>query len=381
MIRPLTAPQLAFDVGIAGLAVVLRLVFGFTDLGMGLAILLLGAAFAMRRLSPEIALGLAWLGAIVQMAGANPPDPADLAILAVLYSTARYGEGWVRWLGLASAGVGAIVASVYLALQGVSLSTASLSDALAEAPRVLVAGGFLFIASVTTLGLSWTIGQLARTWDDAERQRRAKAEAEQEVIIEQERNRIARDMHDVVAHSLAVVVAQADGARYAKDAGAKDAALATISGTAREALADVRLLLAQLRHQQEAGPQPVLDDLDRLVDQLRASGLTVEVHGEGEPVALATGRQLAVYRIAQEALTNALRHGDTRRPVRLRMRWHADALELSVTSALGDGEPGSGGHGVPGMRERAVLVGGTLDAGPEDGAWVVRARIPVREAA
>jgi len=201
--------------------------------------------------------------------------------------------------------------------------------------------------------------------------------AEQDVIVEQERNRIARDMHDVVAHSLAVVIAQADGARYAADAASKDAALTTISSTAREALADVRLLLGQLRHREDAGPQPVLADLGRLIDQLRASGLIVTLEQSGVPAALPAAQQLAVYRIVQEALTNALRHGNTTEEVRAVIAWTADAVTLTITNALGAAAPQAEGHGLPGMRERAILVGGTLEARPDGACYVVRSSIPV----
>ncbi|WP_316313707.1 sensor histidine kinase, partial [Clavibacter michiganensis] len=138
------------------------------------------------------------------------------------------------------------------------------------------------------------------------------ARALQDVVVEQERNRIARDMHDVVAHSLAVVIAQADGARYARlvDPEAADEALRTISTTARQALGDVRILLAQLRHSEDDAPQPELKELSDLIDQMRSTGLTIEFVETGQPGEFGTGQQLAVYRIVQEALTNVLRHGD-----------------------------------------------------------------------
>jgi signal transduction histidine kinase len=186
-------------------------------------------------------------------------------------------------------------------------------------------------------------------------------------------------MHDVVAHSLAVVIAQADGARYAADGESKDAALATISSTARDALGDVRLLLGQLRHSEEAGPQPVLADLERLVEQLRASGLTIDIEQHGEPLVLPAGQQLALYRVVQEALTNALRHGDPGQPVTVVLDWTADAAHATITSALAAPlrTAPAAGHGIAGMRERAMLVGGTFSAAPEGSHFVVRAFIPL----
>jgi signal transduction histidine kinase len=209
----------------------------------------------------------------------------------------------------------------------------------------------------------------------------AKERAEQDVIVEQERNRIARDMHDVVAHSLAVVIAQSDGARYARahDPAAVDEALLAISSTARDALADVRLLLGQLRHSQADGPQPRIADLGRLIDQLRASGLTVDFQQEGEPRALSTAHELSVYRIVQEAVTNALRHGSHDRAVTVRLEWTPSTLDLTITN--GTAVPTTTaelhiGHGLAGMTERASLVGGSLRAGQSGDSFVVSASLP-----
>lgn len=378
MIRQLTAPQLAFDIVLAVLCVVLRLTIGLESPVMLIVIVLMAAALALRRFSPALALGVAWLGALIQMAALLPPDASNIAILAVLYATARYGEPAVKWAGLISAGAGAVISTGYLYFQAYPFEWAKVEG---QGFRLVTIGTIGFVASLAVLGLSWTAGLLARTRRAARDTRLSQAAAEREVVIEQERNRIARDMHDIVAHSLAVVVAQADGARYATDSASKDEALATIAGTAREALADVRLLLGQLRHRQDAGPQPAIADLDRLVEQLRASGLTIAFRTEGAVPVLPAGQQLALYRIAQEALTNALRHGDTGAEVVLALRWTPDAAELEITSALPHepGEPHQG-HGLAGMRERAILVGGTFDAGPRGDSWVVRARIPIAAA-
>jgi signal transduction histidine kinase len=243
---------------------------------MWIVVGLMAGALAIRRMSPALALVVAWVGAIVQMLAHFPPDPANLAILAVLFATARYGTRRVRWIGLVSAISGAVIGSAYTVLYGGVFGTTDQS-------LVLRSFSITVFAATAVLGLSWTLGFLWRTWDNARQSRRSQLAAEQSMIVEQERNRIARDMHDVVAHSLAVVIAQADGARYAGDKPTTDAALSTIASTAREALADVRLLLGQLRHSQEQGPQPVLADLERLVEQLRQSGLIVAVEQRGTP--------------------------------------------------------------------------------------------------
>lgn len=330
------------------------------------------AALAVRRLSPGIALGLAWGGAIVQMAFGRPPGPVDVAIFAVLYATGAYGSTRVFWSGFASSFVGAVVITVYLVL-GPTVGSGNVSwTSIPIALAVLVAAAFALL-------LSWTVGALVRTSLRARENRAAQERAEAEAVAEQERVRIARDMHDVVAHSLAVVIAQADGARYAaaSDPGAATAALGTISTTARSALADVRLLLTQLRHSQGDGPQPTLADLEELYAQVRAAGAELRVDVDpappGEPPAAA---QLAVYRILQEALTNALRHGDGG-PVDVRLAWHPSRVDLEVRNGATGSLPGPPGHGLIGMRERAQLAGGRLDAAAEGDRFVVSASLPV----
>ncbi|MFC0197114.1 sensor histidine kinase, partial [Microbacterium arthrosphaerae] len=218
-----------------------------------------GAALAVRRLAPALALTLAWAGALLQVGLGRPPSLSDVAIFGVLYATAAYGTARVYWAGLASALVGALVITVYL-MAGPMFAGGGLS--WQNLPLALV----MLVAAAFALGLSWTIGALVRTAVRARETREAQRRAEADAIAEQERVRIARDMHDVVAHSLAVVIAQADGARYAAaaDPAAATEALTTISSTARAALADVRLLLGQLRHRQGDGPQPTLADLEEL---------------------------------------------------------------------------------------------------------------------
>jgi len=414
--------QLVVDVVVAGAFALVTLwselggvMYGPVNiLGSVLVCVLFAVALAVRRLSPGLALGIAWGAAIVQMGFGRPPIVADVAVFAVLYAAAAYGSRVTFWVGFASSIVGAIVITVYLFLvpefAGGRLNLSTLPLAIA----VLVAAGFALL-------LSWTVGALVRTAIRARENRRAQERAEADAVVEQERVRIARDMHDVVAHSLAVVIAQADGARYALAAGsageggrgaASDPAVATdalgtISTTARAALADVRLLLTQLRHSEGVGPQPGLADLEALYAQVRAAGVdlrvTVDPASASEPPAAV---QLAVYRILQEALTNALRHGDGA-PVAVRLAWHADRVELVVANSLvprgagrlssparvessqtavseGAGAPsvtteqtGRPGHGLIGMRERAQLAGGRLDAGAESGEFLVTATIPI----
>jgi signal transduction histidine kinase len=341
-------------------------------------------ALGFRRFSPALALTFAWVAAFIQLFWFHlGPGIADFAILGVMYAVAMYGVSSVRWSGFASIFAGGIIGSAYLMGMGgwtlVSLGTPS-SD-IAGIFALIIRFVFYFGLIVVLLGLPWTAGNLVRTRVVARRSLSAQAEAEQGVIVEQERNRIARDMHDVVAHSLAVVIAQADGARYAKESNpaALDDALTAISSTARDALSDVRLLLGQLRHAQTEGPQPALADLDRLLDQLRASGLTIRFTEVGEPLALGMAQQLAVYRIVQEALTNALRHGDVSRETTVDFEWETTELEVTITNHM-DASPRTAelrvGHGLAGMRERATLVGGQFSTDPSEHTFSVRAVIP-----
>lgn len=339
---------------------------------------LFAVALAVRRLSPGLSLAIAWATALLQMGLSRPPAAADLAIFGVLYVTAAYGSRRVFWLGFASAFTGAVLIAGYLLLVPGATGGGLSGDSLSFVVVVLIAALFALL-------LAWTAGALMRTALRAKENRRAQERAEEEAAAEQERVRIARDMHDVVAHSLAVVIAQADGGRYAaaSDPTAATAALATISATARGALADVRLLLTQLRHSESAGPQPTLADLEGLYAQMRGAGMALSVEVDpiepGEPPATV---QLAVYRILQEALTNAMRHGDGG-TVRVRLSWWPDRVELAVRNGIQGRADASatGGHGLIGLRERAQLAGGHLEAARQGDEFVVSATMPIGGAA
>lgn len=388
--RPLSRRTLLIDLGIAGCFLLLSLgIFSYDGAVSLFVVVGLSAAVAVRRLAPALALAAFWASALTQLFAGVPVQTGVVAILVVLYATAAYGDRGVRWAGLVSAGVGALLAVGYsnVVLRGVT----TVSEAVALGSWDLVV---TFIACFAVLGLFWTLGLLARTWQTARASRlsqhRAALEqkvAQRSVVLEQERTRIARDMHDVVAHSLAVVIAQADGARYARaeNPEAADAALTTISTTAREALGDVRILLTRLRQDDSSGPQPVLADLDRMVEQMRSTGLDIEWTTTGSATTLGTGAQLAVYRIVQEALTNALRHGDTDQAVRLTLAWTNGWIGVTIDNAIRPtgvaDQPGEIGHGLPGMRERALLAGGSLTAAALDGRFLVAARLPASTAA
>nr|PZM97199.1 MAG: hypothetical protein DIU73_06100 [Actinomycetota bacterium] len=209
--------------------------------------------------------------------------------------------------------------------------------------------------------------------------------AERGLAAAQERARIAREMHDVVAHTLSVVVAQADGGRFAaaKDPDAAARALGTIAEVSRSALAEMRSLLGVLRDSDgdvALGPQPSIDDIPALVAQAREAGLEVSLVTTGTPHPLPIGAGLAIHRIVQEALTNVRRHAGPKARAFVQLAWEADALVATVSddgrgaAASGDGT----GQGLLGMHERVAMFGGTLTAGPKaGGGYVVRARLPL----
>jgi signal transduction histidine kinase len=205
-----------------------------------------------------------------------------------------------------------------------------------------------------------------------------------------ERARIAREMHDIVSHNLTVMIALADGARYALGAspGQSSDAIERVSATGRQALVEMRRLLGVLRGQAAAEPlepQPTLERLDDLIARVNAAGIPVAVDVDGNLQDLAPGVQLAVFRVAQEALTNTLKHASRPTAARLQLHCRGGRVELEITNTgtapsaadlRGEAVPASDGRGLLGMRERAHLYDGELDAGPtEDGGWRVHLRL------
>jgi signal transduction histidine kinase len=219
-------------------------------------------------------------------------------------------------------------------------------------------------------------------------QRRLHQEAEARRIIAEERTHIARELHDVVAHQVSMMTVQAGAAQAVADTDPEAArqAMAAVEQAGRQALDELRHLLGVLRPETRSdtgrngtGPQPGLAELPRLVDQVRAAGLGVEV-SDSVTTTLPIRVQLSAYRIVQEALTNVLKHGGpgTRAQVRLRETGTDLIIEVVDDAVAGPGRPQPAGHGIIGMRERATLLGGSLDTGPRpDGGFRVVARLPL----
>jgi len=229
----------------------------------------------------------------------------------------------------------------------------------------------------------------ARAQIDREHAERLDAtrELSAQTAAHEERTRIARELHDVIAHSVSLMVIQAGGARLVMDTEPDRAeeSLLSVERAGRDALAEMRALLGALgdgRDPRALAPQPGLAEIDGLLAAARESGVDADLHVAGEPATVSPALDLCAYRIIQEALTNAIKHAAPARAA-VRVSWQADALELEISddgSGSGAVNGAGGGHGIAGMRERVALHGGSIDAGPRaGGGFAVRAQLPLAE--
>ncbi|RNL72191.1 sensor histidine kinase [Streptomyces sp. I6] len=351
-------------------------------------VLLLCLAVALRRRVPERMLLLVGGVGIAQLALDVAPNPADFAMLVLIYTVAAHdGQRWASQLALAGGLCAATLAQIRWPEPGMSAGTKI----------------FFTVVMTVPFALAWVLGDSLRTRRAyfAQLEERAsrlekEREAQSKVAVAAERARIARELHDVVAHNVSVMVVQADGAAYVLDAAPDQArqALETISSTGRQALAEMRRLLGVLRtgDAPETGeyvPQPDVEQIKELVEQVRAAGLTVDFRIEGTPRPLPSGVELTAYRIVQEALTNTRKHGGPDAGASVRLVYFDDGLGLLVEDdgrgatheLYEDGGADGKGHGLIGMRERVGMVGGTLDAGPRPGGgFRISALLPLRPA-
>jgi signal transduction histidine kinase len=250
------------------------------------------------------------------------------------------------------------------------------------------AGNFVF--SSVVFSVAWGIGFfLSRKYYEAEEAKERAVRAEQERVerarlaVADERTRIARELHDVVGHSVSVMTVQASAARrLLKPHQEKEReALLVVEQTGREALAEMRKMVGVLRRPEEApalAPQPSLEHLDKLIAHTQERGLPVELRIEGDPEPLPAGVDLTAYRLVQEGLTNAIKHARAGH-AEVVVRYGDGHVELTVTDdGAGGGDGDSGGHGLVGMRERVSVYGGELEAGPQvGGGFKLRARLPI----
>ncbi|MDX2920338.1 MULTISPECIES: sensor histidine kinase [Streptomyces] len=341
---------------------------------------------ALRRKAPEKMLLLAILVGVVQLVFDVRPGIGNFAMLVITYTVATVGERWASRLALIG-----------------SLSAAALSQLRWEAEPGGSWAQVIFVTVIMTVPfvLAWVLGDSLRTrraYFDQLEERAARLEREREaqskVAVAAERARIARELHDVVAHNVSVMVVQADGAAYVMDAAPDQAkqALETISSTGRQALAEMRRLLGVLRtgDAPESGeyvPQPDVEQIEDLVAQVRQTGLEVDFKVEGTPRPLPSGVELTAYRVVQEALTNTRKHGGPDAAASVRLVYFDDGLGLLIEDdgrgaaheLYEDGGADGAGHGMIGMRERVGMVGGTLDAGPRPGGgFRISALLPLK---
>ena len=390
---------------------------------------------AVRRRWPAVSAAIVLSAAFVQWLSLRGSSPelmvGDVGVLIAIYSVTAYGPRWARWAGLAAGLLGAVLGGVLWPGPIAPADPAGPSPVSVEPSptldHVIVMG--MLAGSVISV---WAVARLRGVRRDQleslrERARLLEVERDQRarLAVSTERARIAREMHDVVAHSLAVMIAQADGGRYAAtDSPRAQAVLGTIGETGRQALGEMRRLLAVLREevpegagpQTLLGPQPGLDDVPALVERVRSGGLPVslrlppgypvtsavepvqngvpngvpngDVNGGAQlvhpaRVTLEPGVGLVVYRIVQEGLTNVMKHAGPAARADVDVHWEGLVLRVSVVDdGRGAGAapvalPGSG-QGLVGMRERAATYGGRVDAGPRPGGgYAVLARIPV----
>ncbi|CAM5447765.1 sensor histidine kinase [Streptomyces fimicarius] len=346
----------------------------------------LSTVVALRRRAPEKMLLLAILVGVVQLVFNVRPGIGNFAMLVITYTVATVGERWASRLALIC-----------------SLSAAALSQLRWEAEPGGSWAQVIFVTVIMTVPfvLAWVLGDSLRTrraYFDQLEERAARLEREREaqskVAVAAERARIARELHDVVAHNVSVMVVQADGAAYVMDAAPDQAkqALETISSTGRQALAEMRRLLGVLRtgDAPESGeyvPQPDVEQIEDLVAQVRQTGLEVDFKVEGTPRPLPSGVELTAYRVVQEALTNTRKHGGPDAGASVRLVYFDDGLGLLIEDdgrgaaheLYEDGGADGAGHGMIGMRERVGMVGGTLDAGPRPGGgFRISALLPLK---
>src|ERR671937_285473 len=326
--------------------------------------LLMTLPLVLRRRAP-LAVAAVVMGALVveslAVGSAPTPDSPLIGWLLAIYSVAAHCD---RTAALAGGALGLAAGLVWIGFDD-------------------------FLFPIVCFGGAWLAGRLVRQrhiYALALEERAAALERERDanarVAATEERARIARELHDVLSHSVSVMVVQAGAERMAigSPRAAPGEALEAIENTGRQALAEMRRLLGMLRADGEPpahAPQPTLEELERLVSEVREAGLPIELTIEGEPTALPLGVGVSAYRIVQEALTNVLKHAGPA-SARVVVRYRNRELELEVTDdGRGPRTVGQLGHGLLGMRERVALYGGNLDTGARNGGgFVVRARLP-----
>ncbi|MER7419480.1 sensor histidine kinase [Micromonospora peucetia] len=335
------------------------------------------APVAWRRVAPWAAVGMAVATLAVPLLVGPAPTAQGLTFMVLTYTMAAAGPP----------GRAAVAALALWIPIGVTSAAAPPDELLTE-----VNSAYLVLNNLLIGVVSYSVGRAVharRASTEALRERARAAEENQRSLAERavadERRRIARELHDVVAHHVSVMGVLATGARRVlpRDPGAADGAIATIEETSRATLREMRRLLDVLRTDAEPAadlaPQPGLAGIEALVDQVREAGLPVTLRVQGTPGALEEGVALTLYRIIQEALTNTLKHAGTA-TVGVLLSFDGGTVDVEITDTGRGPGPGDDriGHGLVGMRERVALYGGVLRTGARPGGgFRVSARIPV----
>jgi signal transduction histidine kinase len=337
------------------------------------------AAVVFRRQNPVAAFCAAVVAGAVQVMFGSGPSGTDLAIPVLLYTLAAYRPRRVSLAGLAICLAGSFV-GVLVWAHGLDLFRKIFAALVIFCGTALIAwvlGDSMRYRRGYYAALEERAARLEREWD-----------AQAQIAAATERARIARELHDVIAHNVSVMVVQADGAGYALDSNPAQArqALQAISRTGRQALSEMRRLLGLLRSGDSRtgmAPQPGLGQLRELVEQARTAGMSVSLTLDGPPRPLPEGAELAAYRVVQESLTNTRKHAGLAAAASVTLCYTDDELVVQVSdngrgaAAHGDGA----GHGLAGMRERVGMYDGTVTAGPlPQGGYQVTARIPAMPA-
>lgn len=328
---------------------------------------------AWRRTHPFPAACVMAGACLVQVLFRLPLGPGQFAVLVIIGANAARSARWASRSVLAAGLAGIVLLAVRDSLTG---------EAGAGVTPIVV----LIVSGWALVGVAWLLGDLARSRRlerEALAERAVRSERERamdrELAAAEARRHVARELHDVVAHSLAVVVTQADGARYAAAGtpGPAVPALDAIAATAREALHDMRGLLGVLRDGGDAplAPSADLADLPAVVAAVRRAGLQVGFTVEGRPRPIGAGAELVLHRVAQEGLTNVLKHGGTGATADVLLEWRDDAVRVVVTDSGVGPAPAAGreaGHGLLGLAERLAVYGGRLELGSRTGTGGAR---------
>jgi signal transduction histidine kinase len=324
-----------------------------------------GLLLVLRRISPLVCLAAILVVSTIEFALFGSPEGLGVTLPGVIgaYSVARYVDRRRSWWGLV------LVALLWLAWDGFDPMVTTLLERVQQ------------FAWISPWVVAWLIGALVRTQLQHAGQRQAARSEREARAVAEERNRIARELHDVIGHSVSVMTVQASAVRrrLTADQVAEREALETVEAVGREALNETRRMVGMLRRDDRSDRQPApgLAQIEALVSKFRDAGLPVELQIQGLDRELPAGLDLTAYRVIQEGLTNALRHAVD--PVQVQVEISgADGLEITIRddgrTVDPDAEPG---HGLLGMRERVVLYGGSLHAGPRsEGGFELIARFP-----